>query len=280
MWASLTPLWIDMPPYNSSGFVGFAAESRSVYSNFGVQHLGTDCLAVHGGSPDTAWKCIVGEYRLPFVKTPYLVVASQYDEYQLGKNHIWPINTPSSKRAYASELARRTATAMRALRATWPLHAAKQNAVFSWSCNEHATSMARFGFDYQTCGRNSITLGAAFRQFLEQKPFSINKTDLMWVETCEGFSCGPGCSRVLDLFRLLVFGDCCYFQLIVGIVLICLVCFLPPVCQRCSNSNETYDELSVLPVMSVGNVVNTYHLVEFLQQSPAEHRKNSQDGFV
>merc|ERR1712129_499768 len=133
----------------------------------------------------------------------YLVVASQYDSFQLGMNHISLWNTPPLKKVYASELARRTAIAVRALRATWPPHTAKQNAVFSWSCYEHATSLLRACFDYQTCGRNGITLGSAFRQFLEQKPFSMKKTDLMWVETCQGFACGTGCSSVLNLLRVL-----------------------------------------------------------------------------
>lgn len=43
--------------------------------------LGEECAAIYPEGEQ--WKCLFGEYRLPFVKTPYLMSASQFDRYQL-----------------------------------------------------------------------------------------------------------------------------------------------------------------------------------------------------
>jgi hypothetical protein len=32
---------------------------------------------------DQEWKCLYGEYRLPFLTTPYFLIASRYDSFQL-----------------------------------------------------------------------------------------------------------------------------------------------------------------------------------------------------
>jgi len=33
---------------------------------------------------DQDWKCIFGQYRLPLLKTPFLLFSDLYDAYQLG----------------------------------------------------------------------------------------------------------------------------------------------------------------------------------------------------
>lgn len=33
--------------------------------------------------PSEQWKCLYGEYRMPFLQSPYLIVAAQYDSFQL-----------------------------------------------------------------------------------------------------------------------------------------------------------------------------------------------------
>lgn len=47
--------------------------------------LMTGILSDECGSayPHEPWKCQLGQYRMPFVKTSFFMVASQFDAYQL-----------------------------------------------------------------------------------------------------------------------------------------------------------------------------------------------------
>jgi len=187
-----SPLWIDMPPYGGSGFVGFATQCQGVFDNFGVNHLGADCVAAHPDIRDT-WKCIMGQYRMPHVKTPYFVVASQYDSFQLSKNRITGTGLNDSQRAYADNFARRTAALMRSLRSRWPAAAPEQNAVFSCACHDHACSDTESCFDRRACGAEVTTLDVALRRFLAQRARPAPPPQLEWIDSCKGFACGSAC---------------------------------------------------------------------------------------
>ena len=43
--------------------------------------LGAECAAAYPGAE--AWKCLYGVYRAPFLKTPYLLQASEEDVFQI-----------------------------------------------------------------------------------------------------------------------------------------------------------------------------------------------------
>lgn len=203
-----SPLWIDIPPYGPSGFVGFAKTCQGVFENFGVNHLGSECVVAHPGVDD-AWKCIMGEYRMPHVQTPYLIVASQYDAFQLGTNKINPLSArlhPDASK-YANDFAHRTAAAMQSLRKNWK-NTGAQNAVFSWACFDHASSLSARGFDKQTCGKNGPTLDVAMRKWLALAGLYhllalAGLYDLQesfeWIDLCDGFACGSGCRLMESL---------------------------------------------------------------------------------
>jgi len=86
-----SPLWLDTEPFKGSSQqragrhhpaeLSFPEQARRVFEYAKVGHLGRDCERRHRA--DSAWKCTFGQYRLPSVETPYLLVASQYDEFQL-----------------------------------------------------------------------------------------------------------------------------------------------------------------------------------------------------
>merc|ERR1719373_543030 len=69
-----------------------------------------------------AWKCAFAEYRLPLVKTPFLLIASQYDWYGLmvdqggtvGSTHCFP-DPQCPYYEYADEFAMRTQAGVQAL---------------------------------------------------------------------------------------------------------------------------------------------------------------------
>jgi hypothetical protein len=183
-----SPLWIDVPPY-SAHFVGFGAECQGVFSYANVTRLGRQCEAAHPG--DDRWKCIMGEYRMPHIRTPYLLVASQYDRFQLDENSIH-LPKGANETAYADSLAKRTRDVVNTLRASWQ-DGGIQNAVFSWTCYDHASSCSSQGFDRRTCGPNKITLDSATLQFLGLEPLTGYPRMLEWVDRCYGADCGAGC---------------------------------------------------------------------------------------
>jgi len=186
-----SPAWLDMKPYHPKAFVGFAAESQSVFSYANVKHLGAECMDIHAGND--RWECIMGQYRLPHIQTPYFLVSSQYDSYQLGRNGVDPKWLDEGSVAYAGEFAARMAALLRSLRSSWPANTSMENAVFSWSCWDHASSLWSNGFDRQSCTveeGHQITLDVALNKWL----MGDSKNDFEWIDNCDGFACGEGCS--------------------------------------------------------------------------------------
>merc|ERR1712137_1455965 len=99
---------------------------------------------------------------MPLVRTPYMLVASQYDKFQLGENLLKkPVS--AFEKAYESAFAARTTAVVKSLRSAWPANST-QNAVFSWACYNHAVSEETLGFDKLTC--QNTTMHSALNQFL------------------------------------------------------------------------------------------------------------------
>jgi len=180
--------WVDVELYNGSSFVGFPHITKSVYSFANIQHLGLTCI---GAYPEEQWRCIFGEYRMPHVRTPYFMVASQYDTYQL--NNLLKHSPPYPEEAlpYAESLAARTVSSLGELQAR-----SNNNAIFSWACSNHAVSMSHSGFDQLTCSDPenypaAATMDQAFAQFLNSVS---DNPPLQWIDWCRGVNCGSGCS--------------------------------------------------------------------------------------
>ena len=56
--------------------------AMQVAAVFNVTHYGEECEAKYDRQ-DGAWRCLFGEYRLPLIRTPYMVIGAQFDTYQL-----------------------------------------------------------------------------------------------------------------------------------------------------------------------------------------------------
>lgn len=192
-----SPLWINMAPFPGSSFVGFNATTKGVFKWANVSHLGTACEATYPGQE--AWKCMFGQYRMPLLQTPYLLVASQYDAFQLGTN-VGHKPSTAAQRAYATQFAARTRALMLELRENWGASAAgcKQegsNAVFSWACYSHDVDCSPDGFDgAQAAGSTMDEALSAFLGWAPQVGGSSATLSLEWVDDCQGFACGPGCA--------------------------------------------------------------------------------------
>jgi len=68
-----SPYYLDVVPYTSS-FPGFLYEEQQKYLLFNtVGILSDECGSSY---PHEPWKCQLGQYRMPFVKTSFFMVAS------------------------------------------------------------------------------------------------------------------------------------------------------------------------------------------------------------
>merc|ERR1712107_752024 len=144
--------------------------------------MGVECAAEFQG--EEGWKCMFGQYRLPTLKTPYLLVASQYDSYQLG-NNVGHKPGNDQEKAYAENFAKATRDLVQAVNAS-----STRTAVFSWACYNHCVSTSHSGFDRHTCD-TGVTMHRALNQFLDSQ---TGASSLHWIDSCTTFACGKGCN--------------------------------------------------------------------------------------
>lgn len=180
--------WVDVDLYPGSKFVGFPSIAKDVHSFANVRHLGSTCIDAY--AEEEQWRCMFGEYRMPHVRTPYFMVASQYDAYQLGNLLAHSTPYPNEAVPYAERFAARTASSLRALQAS----SNGKNAVFSWACSNHCVSMSHDGFDKLTCrDPEAATMDQAFAQYLRSATQKAPQA-MQWMDNCTGVGCGSGCS--------------------------------------------------------------------------------------
>lgn len=180
-----SPLYLDIPSPAGSTFpdYGFLKQAEGVQSHANVSHLGEDCAVANVDEP---WKCMHGQYRMPFVKTPYMLVASQNDAYQLG-NLVQHYPSTDEDKAYAENFAVLTVELLNKLKTINPA-----SALYSWACYNHMTSPSDAGFFMKTCDdRWPLTMETALEQFLGLAP--AEPASLMWIDECTTFNCGSGC---------------------------------------------------------------------------------------
>lgn len=113
-----SPYYLDIQPYSedSKGFQHQEQQKYALYNTLRV--ISDDCAAAY---PDTSeqWKCQFGQYRMPFVKTPYFVIASQYDSYQLEElTQSEPKEYSPETFRYTESFAQLDRTSMRSLSTT------------------------------------------------------------------------------------------------------------------------------------------------------------------
>ena len=180
-----SPFWVDMPTPSWSSFPGFLFEERSKAALYNTTADGAEvsvaCVAhyhldgsaaVPVSRAEAAARCMMGQYRMPFVQTPYLLVASQFDTYQLGQY----VGSGGGGGASVGEFQAALAIKTRALLvdlATSNAGVATANqhrAVFSWTRADHAVSCS--SSDFSTASSSSgVTQAQALAAFLNSNPY-------------------------------------------------------------------------------------------------------------
>merc|ERR1711972_420696 len=174
---------IDVAPFQDSGFVGFDQIVQGVFSSARVTHLGTECGLAFNSSEH--WKCLMGEYRLRFIQSPYFLVQSQHDTYQL-KNNLGEsegIPKTDAEALYDEDLAKRTLEVIESLEA---IPSKVPRAFYSWSCYSHDVTESHQGFSEITVdlAQNKITTEQALQEFLDFGANTAwNSSDVLeWVD--------------------------------------------------------------------------------------------------
>ena len=77
-----SPYYIDVPSF-SPLYKGFQYEESMKYKHMNTKNIISPECAANYPDVKEQWKCQFGQYRMPFVKTSYFLISSQYDSYQL-----------------------------------------------------------------------------------------------------------------------------------------------------------------------------------------------------
>jgi len=137
---------------------------------------------------------------MPFVQTQYVLVASEFDSYQLSTNigenptynsisNQYEYSNPKMME-YAMDWSSKTIQLLQELNEK---DFQKKNLIFSWACYNHMMSVG-FGFYGESVvvdGYVKKTQADAVGLLLDDK---LKKGEI-WLDCCEGFGCGSGCKH-------------------------------------------------------------------------------------
>ena len=158
-----SPLWVDLDPPYWTDEESLLKQTAAVYDLAGVGDVSgpdgvvtDDCLSAHKGEEE--YKCLFGEYRIPFVRPPHLLVSAQFDSFQLEEDGLsLPFDDESN--AYATLFGKKMHSVFGDLAA-----GSKDATFYSQPCYNHAISMSSKYFTAK--GDNGMTLDDAFKAFL------------------------------------------------------------------------------------------------------------------
>jgi hypothetical protein len=175
-----SPLWVDVEPVTGvdGPIVPLQVQTQSILALVNATgRLGDTCAAAFPGADQ--WKCLYGQYRLPFVQTPYVINAAQFDKFQLPYNEGGepPYNTPT-----AVQYANNFQAAVRSALAPVPTAQQNGSAVFSAACFHHCVTQEPSFWQIEVYNVSFRDLAGAW-YFQREAP-------LKYVEACDGFKCG------------------------------------------------------------------------------------------
>jgi hypothetical protein len=143
-----SPLWIDVAPLATAPLSLQCQTQAAVGFLNATARLGEDCLAAYPAAAEH-WRCLFGEYRMQFLRTPYGLNANQYDsfqlEYALGGSMppIYP-----NQLVYADSFGE----AMRGVVSTLPAAGQADSGVFSGACFQHCVTLTEDFWGLQSEG--------------------------------------------------------------------------------------------------------------------------------
>jgi len=175
---------VDLWSGNSnSGATPFSEQYQGMYNNFNVSAvISSQCAEAYEGEE---WKCLMGQYRMPYVWVRYAMVASSFDSYQLATNigygpTDWTYANESAYQ-YALDLANATRASL------WELSNGAGGItpyIFSWACYSHDVSMTK---NFWLASSD----GVAENDVVES--LTTTYTAVTLIDDCDGLFCGTEC---------------------------------------------------------------------------------------
>jgi len=192
-----SPYYVEMHPFKNNTDIWHRVETQTQQMALSLHN--EEILRGHGacGLPE-AWQCGFGQFRLQVVRTPYLLIASQYDWYGLltaegsdeNEDHCFPDPLCSYYR-YAHRFARVTRQGVEQLFR----HAGGSMGVFSSTCYNHAQSLWEAYTKETVAGASRAD---AFHQALQAFDSETATMPHIIDTSCDGMNCGSGCLAKLD----------------------------------------------------------------------------------
>ena len=189
-----SPLWVDIQPAQAD-IMPLENETAAVLVLANATgRLGDACAAAYPG--DEAWRCLYGQFRLPFVQTPYLLSASQFDKYQLSYNEGGLPPYYGANLSYAD----RFQSAVRSVVLDLPVRGSQpRSAVYSSACFKHCTSSLAWGAFWGVRVANVSLMKYLGDWYFGAAPPSSTSAgaavllpgvSAQHIEACTGFGCG------------------------------------------------------------------------------------------
>ncbi len=169
---------IDIQP-DEPQIVPLENETQAIYTLINATaRLDAACAETYPG-PE-GWKCLYGQYRMPFIRTRYLLSASQFDRYQLPYNEGQSPPYGGAKLTYADDFQAIVSSIVHSL----PNSEQPGSAVFSSACFKHCTSDSGSFWGVRIRGQSLKDVLAAW---WGAPPGGAG---LQVIESCTGFGCG------------------------------------------------------------------------------------------
>lgn len=183
-------LWLDVTPSVPDALGGSLLQQCEMVYGF-ANTTGVIPPACAAAYPSTPWKCMMGEYRMPFETTPYFQNQENLDDFQVDYN----CGSTSATDAAGETLTTVTATEApcvdafqaKMLGVTAALPTARQtgSALFSSSCSLHCISTGPDWWTITVDGHSMASSMAAW-YFGTSPPLKV-------VSSCVGYACADAC---------------------------------------------------------------------------------------
>ena len=183
--------WVDIAPLAPSA-TPFADQARDVVALANASSADQAACTAAYPDPADSWKCIFGQYAVPFIKSDFFLHAYQYDLFQLSSDTKVPVpdKTPQ-QRAYCE-------TFRNATRADFAADVVKpngpgKNAGLLPACYKHCNTE---GSTFSTLATTGVTLQDAVAAWWGAAGAGAAAVPQYIVEDCAGFNCGTDCPKV------------------------------------------------------------------------------------
>ena len=174
-------LSLSLEPFGPSSLTPLTEQVQKVLVAHNAHSvLGAQCEAAYASEP---WKCLVAEFRLPFLKRPHFISESQYDSFQL----YWDLG--GKQPPYSGAMSDYSHEFRLAMRSALMAAGDRGAGVHSSSCFKHCLSLSNEFYSGVlapgTDGELTSFSGAVAHWMATKHSYGA-----VYIDNCWGFNCG------------------------------------------------------------------------------------------